>query len=188
MSATDVDTRRYGWGMRTVVLGDRPRELDELIERRRATGADRYDEVWKGEYHMAPAPRHGHALVDNAIAVLLTPAAAAAGLFGSGPFNFGEPGDYRVPDRGFHRSRSNDAWLATAAIVVEIVSPDDETWEKLPFYAARDVDEVVIIDPSRRAVTWMERDDRRFRQVERSTLLGVDVGDLADHIDWPPAD
>ncbi len=40
-------------------------------------------------------------------------------------------------------------WFATAALVVEIVSPGDKTWEKLPFYAAHSVDESLIVDPRR---------------------------------------
>jgi hypothetical protein len=41
--------------MRTVVLGD-SREIRELIEQRRRTGADLYDEMREGEHHLAPAP------------------------------------------------------------------------------------------------------------------------------------
>jgi hypothetical protein len=47
--------------VRTVVLGPRPPELEAVLERRRALGQDLYDEVWAGEYHMAPAPSHRHA-------------------------------------------------------------------------------------------------------------------------------
>jgi Uma2 family endonuclease len=51
-----------------------------------------------------------------------------------------------------HRPGAAGTWLPTAALVVEIVSPEDETWEKLPFYAAHDVDEVQIVDPAERKV------------------------------------
>ncbi len=40
-------------------------------------------------------------------------------------------------------------------MVVEIPSPGDETWHKLPFYAAHDVDEVLIVDPAEQTVTWL---------------------------------
>jgi Uma2 family endonuclease len=69
----------------------------------------------------------------------------------SGPFNLGDPDDYRVPDRGI-RPRSNAAWFATAALVVEIVAPDDETRVKVAFYAAHDVGEIVIADPMNRSL------------------------------------
>jgi hypothetical protein len=60
--------------------------------------------------------------------------------------------DFRAPDGGLHRPGAAGTWLPTAALVVEIVSPEDETWEKLPFYAAHDVDEVQIVDPAERKV------------------------------------
>ncbi len=37
--------------MRTVIVGKRPPELEDLIERRHALGQDPFDEVWRGEYH-----------------------------------------------------------------------------------------------------------------------------------------
>ena len=72
-------------------------------------------------------------------------------------FNLGAPEDYRVPDGGLHRERpgARDVYLATAALVVEIVSPGDQTWEKLEFYAAHQVDELLIVDPAERRVHWL---------------------------------
>jgi hypothetical protein len=49
--------------MRTVVLGERPRVLDEFIARRRALGQDVFDEVWDGEYHVVPGPSAEHGRV-----------------------------------------------------------------------------------------------------------------------------
>ena len=105
----------------------------------------------------------------------------------SGPFNLGDPDDYRVPDRGI-RPRSNAAWFATAALVVEIVAPDDETRAKVAFYAAHDVGEIVIADPMNRSLEWMAREDEMYRRVDYSTLLGVDVAEIEAAIDWPPTD
>ena len=41
--------------MKTVVLGDPPPVLASLIAERKRLGLDTHDEVWQGEYHMAPA-------------------------------------------------------------------------------------------------------------------------------------
>ncbi|MDQ6727027.1 MAG: Uma2 family endonuclease [Actinomycetota bacterium] len=131
--------------MKTVVLGPQP-EVQALIERRRALGTDLFDEVWEGIYHMAPAPNAAHAYLDDVLAVLLHPCAQAVGLVGTGPFNLGQPDDYRVPDRGYHRSRPTGTWVPTAAVVVEIVSPDDETYAKFDFYARHAVDEILVAD------------------------------------------
>ncbi len=148
--------------MKTVVLGDRPAELERLIVRRRALGLDTFDEVWEGTYHMAPAARFRHAYLDDAVAVLLHPYAQSAGLVGSGPFNLGDKDDYRVPDRGFHRQLLYAVYLDTAAVVVEILSPDDETYDKFPFYAAHGVDEVLVVDA----------DEHRVRLFRTSTAKG----------------
>jgi Uma2 family endonuclease len=168
-----------------VVLGD-SREIRELIEQRRRTGADLYDEVWKGEYHMAPAAHRSHGFLQDQVATVLRPLARQAGLFGSGPFNLGDPFDYRVPDYGLHRDNDPRTWVPTAAVVVEIISPDDESWAKLDFYAAHEMDEVLIVDPETRRVTWLARDGSGYSEADGSPLLGITAADLAAQIDWPP--
>lgn len=173
--------------MRTVVLGPRPPEFEALLERRHALGQDLYDEVWEGEYHMAPAPHPFHGILDDELAVLLHPFARRGGLVGTGPFNLGDPDDYRVPDRGFHRGTPATTFVPTAATVVEIASPDDETWNKIDFYAAHSVDELLITDPLKRSVTWLILDDGRYTEQDSSHLLGVSSAELAGQIDWPVA-
>lgn len=71
--------------MRTVVLGPPPAQLAELIEHRRAIGADLYDEVWEGEYHLAPAPHSAHGRLAAELGALLHPLVKVAGLYESGP-------------------------------------------------------------------------------------------------------
>jgi hypothetical protein len=95
--------------MRTIVVGDRPPLLAQLIAERAAKGQDLFDEVWNGEYHMRVP---------------------------LGPFNLGALNDYRVPDAGYVTQVPTDTFVATAAVVVEIVSPGDETFEKFDFYLA----------------------------------------------------
>ena len=72
--------------MRTVILGPPPAEIDALIARRRALGLDTHDEVWKGEYHMAPAAHGSHGYLQDQLAALLRPLARCVALVGSGPF------------------------------------------------------------------------------------------------------
>ncbi|MFN2606779.1 MAG: Uma2 family endonuclease, partial [Acidimicrobiales bacterium] len=119
-------------------------ELETLIRRRRDLGLDRYDEVWEGAYHVAPPAHPAHGYVDDALAVLLDPFARAAGLVATGPFNLGHPEDYRVPDQGYHRTLADSVWVTSAPLVVEVVSPDDETYARFDFYAAHRVEEVMV--------------------------------------------
>ena len=69
--------------------------------------------------------------------------------------------------------------------MVEIVSPDDESWAKLDFYATHEVDEVLIVDPETRRVTWLARDGSGYHEADGSTLLGITTADLASQLDWP---
>ena len=173
--------------MRTVVLGEPPPPLQSWLERRRALGQDRFDEVWEGEYHVAPEAHARHGDVAHQLAVLLRPRAQAAGLWGSGPLNLGSPDDYRVPDQAYLRERATEVWNPTAAIVVEIVSPGDESHAKLGFYHRIGAEEVLIVDPLRRSVEWHRREEAGFERTGASQLLSVTDGELADEIDWPPA-
>ena len=171
--------------VKTVVLGPRPAELEELIRRRRKLGVDTFDEVWEGSYHLAPAAHPAHGYIDNELAALLAPVARSVGLVGTGPFNLGDPDDYRVPDRGYHRGLPTTTWVPTAAVVVEVVSPDDETYEKFGFYAAHGVDELIVADPAGRTVSCWARDGVSYREVAGSALLGVTAQWLRDSVVWP---
>jgi Uma2 family endonuclease len=171
--------------MRTVVLGERPPVIEDFIARRHALGQDVFDEVWDGEYHMAPAPSAEHGRVDDELSALLRPRARAAGLVRTGPFNLGARDDYRVPDGGLHRGHPRGVFLPTAAVVVEIVSPDDETYLKIDFYASHGVEELVVADPQLRTVRIWQLVDGALVETGQSGLLGTSAAELARAIDWP---
>ena len=165
-----------------------PAGFEELLQRRRELGQDVLDEVWEGVYVMNPAPSEGHADVAQQLAELLGPAARAAGLWPRmSIFNLGEADDYRVPDGGLLRERLNRVRAPTAALVIEIVSPDDDTWNKAPFYAKRGVDELLIVDLQTRRVDWLGLDPGgEYRAIARSRLIELGPAELAEHLDWPP--
>ena len=66
-------------------------------------------------------------------------------MISTAAFNLGQPDDFRVPDGGIHRALPTTVYVPTAAAVIEIESPDDETWDKFGFYAERAVDEVLVV-------------------------------------------
>jgi Uma2 family endonuclease len=176
-------------GVPTLVRDPPPVEFEALLERRRRLGQDLLDEVWEGVYHMNPAPAARHAEIAQQLGELLGPLAREAGLVPMiSIFNLGEAGDYRVPDGGLHRARpgQRDVYLPTAALVVEIVSPDDKTWDKLGFYAAHHVDELLIVDMQERRVHWLGlQGDGEYVPVERSGQIAHGPAELAEQIDWP---
>lgn len=175
--------------MRTLVLDPPTAGLDPLLERRRRSGLDRLDEVWEGVLHMVPAPSYAHGDLESQLHVILGPLARQAGLTMVGQSNLGEgEHDFRVPDSALHRPGASGTWHPTAPLVVEIVSPNDESWEKLSFYANHDVDEVLIVEPGERTVSWLGLDHGEYRAIERSGLIDLGARELIERLDWPPVE
>lgn len=139
--------------MRAVLLAVSPAELAH----RKAIGADRWDEMWEGELHMTPAPAREHQRMQDELVAFLLPLfkRSGRGTIHSGINVFDESSreeDYRIPDVTFVAA-GREGVLADDGIrgdgpdaVIEIRSPGDESYEKLPFYARVGVREVVIID------------------------------------------
>jgi Uma2 family endonuclease len=127
-----------------------------IIQWRKRTGADQWDEMWEGVLHMAPVPTRTHQDLEGALySWLLTVWATPRGHRVYPPINLAPPGgwpsDYRIPDLvlltpdRFHIDH-DEYFEGAPAAVVEIRSPGDESFEKLPFYAKLGVPEVWIID------------------------------------------
>lgn len=145
--------------MRAVFL-DVPQSL---LDERRRTGADQRDEVWNGVWHLVPDPTVGHQDLEGAVEAWLRRywAPKSGGRvyhqINVAPADLADwRHDYRIPDlvlltperagieRGTHFAGGPDA-------VVEIRSPGDETYDKIPFYAAVGVREVWVVDRDTRA-------------------------------------
>ncbi len=139
--------------MRVVMPEVRP----EMLDWRRRTGADRWDEMWEGELHMPPMPSIGHQDFVMSLGAWLK---AHWGRRQQGnkvhlAINVASPGawpnDYRIPDLVLvtAASRGSDRgeyYEGPPTVVIEIRTPGDESYEKLPFYAKLGVPEVWIID------------------------------------------
>ncbi|MHB2000708.1 MAG: Uma2 family endonuclease [Solirubrobacteraceae bacterium] len=171
--------------MRTLLPNPPPSDMEAVLARRRRLGQDRKDEVWEEVLHVVPGPSGEHSAVGAEVKSLTRESARLAGLTVSDEFNLGASGDFRVPDGGLHRATPRGTWIPTAALVLEVLSPGDETWEKLPFYAAHDVDELLIVDPEQRAVHWLALSGGAYEPVERSGLIELSAAELAQQIDWP---
>jgi Uma2 family endonuclease len=170
--------------MKTVVLGKPPPALASLLAERQRLGLDRHDEVWNGEYHMAPAASFRHSRSNGLLFRLLDEAAAPLGLVASMEFNLGEPQNVRVPDLGVHRGDPEGVWLSTAAIVVEVRSPHDESFEKFAFYFDHGVEEILIADLTTETVSWFVRSDGGFTAAGASDVLALSIDDVASALGW----
>jgi hypothetical protein len=171
----------------TLVLDPPPAEIAALLERRRRLGQDRRDEMWEGVLHMAPAPLRRHARLQMQVGALLEPLARDTGLEAVAEFNLGSPDDYRIPDGGLLAPGPDALYVPTAELAIEVLSPDDETLQKLPFYAAHHVDEVLIVDPQQRSIEWLalDKDTGSYHPTQHSALIDLGPAALAARIDWP---
>ena len=172
--------------MPTLVMDPAPVEIDELLERREALGLDHRDEVWDGVLHMHPAPSFVHGRVSSMLHRVLGPYADAAGLQMVGTVGIGVKDDNRIPDLTLQRPQDAEPqWQHTAALVIEIVLPKDKSRDKFDFYAAHEVDEVLIVDPEKRTVDWLGLTGGEYRSIERSGVIELGPAELAEQIDWP---
>jgi Uma2 family endonuclease len=139
------------------VLVTDPRLEEQLIEERRASGADHHDEVWEGIYMMAPLPNTEHQEIVTRLASIFVEVIdgsglgrAFAGVNMAGQSENWEQ-DYRVPDLAIflHGGPGKDCdshWRGGADLLVEITSPGDQTKEKIPFYGRIGVKELLVVD------------------------------------------
>ena len=151
---------------------------ESLVEERRRLGIDKHDERWEGEWHFVNPPNSWSPRLNGALLVVLGPLAVRAGLSptaGAGVFADLET-DWRVPDQVHARpDQEIEEGLIGAELVVEVRSPDDESYAKLPFYAARGVTEALIVHRARRFELYRLDDDKTYQPVEdgRCSVLGV---------------
>ena len=132
------------------VLVDAP---ESLLEERRLLGLDKIDECWDGEWHLVNPPKRWHGRLNTDLLHVLIPLARAVGLepYGDATGVFGAKNNWRVPDQTYARAEDEtDDGVIGAQLVIEIRSMGDESYQKLPFYAARGVTEVLIIHQDRR--------------------------------------
>ena len=140
---------------------------EHLLQERSRLGHDRRDEMWEGVLHMVPQPLSSHQLLGARLLVALTPAADARGLLASYETSLFRPGteqsDYRVPDLFVARPEfvSERGIEGRDELVIEILSPGDESHEKLPFYARVGCQEVLLIDRDTLALELYVRGEAR---------------------------
>ncbi|CAN5198600.1 hypothetical protein BH24ACT1_BH24ACT1_07550 [soil metagenome] len=167
---------RYPLGVRAVLVEAPETMLDE----RRRLGLDVFDEMWAGVLHMVPPPGGPHQRLATCFTRAVGPAADRQGLLISAETGlYAAADDYRVPDLAVYRhEHASDRGIdGTAQLVLEIRSPQDESYDKLDWYAARGVREVFIIHPDTRAIERYALRGGAYRLAEPndSEMLASDV-------------
>jgi Uma2 family endonuclease len=153
---------------------------ESFLEERRRLGHDRKDELWDGVLHMVPPGTFVHGSVIGDLTIALDAVARRRGMraYPSELGVFEHDTNYRVPDITIVRPQHiTERGLIGAELVVEVLSPRDESREKQPFYAARAIPESWIVAPRTRVVEIYALRDERYVRIDghRSPTLGIDV-------------
>jgi len=128
-------------------------EPDEsYLAERRLRRQDKRDELWDGVLHMVPQPSFVHCDVSTRLFGALRPIATRRGMrVMTGCLGVFEPGtdrNYRVPDvTVFRPEHIVKRGIEGAELVIEVLSPNDDSRNKFDFYAKLGVGEVWIVDP-----------------------------------------
>jgi Uma2 family endonuclease len=161
---------------------DEAPELLALIEQRRVTGQDRWDEWWEGVYRIVTGPTVEHQRFLMALTMVLIEKLADPTMEVLPGINIGiDKRDARVPDIAIlskNERRTSRAFMASAALVVEILSPSERSHEKLPFYARWGVTDYIEIDLDRRTVEILHNDDGNWLTSERCQVVELSVDEV----------
>jgi Uma2 family endonuclease len=134
-----------------------------ILEYRKRTGIDKWDEMWEGVIHMPPMPNSFHQDLEGSLEAWLrwywvSPRGNRVYHQVNLALPGGWPDNYRIPDLLLLTPDCMDIdrveyFEGAPTVVVEIHSPGDETFEKLPFYAQLGVPEVWVIDRDTKELT-----------------------------------
>ena len=164
--------------MATVVLD---RELaEQLREERAASGLDRWDEVWEGTYVVTPLPNIEHQEIATGLCAAFATvldrrqSAVMAGTNVSDREQ-GWKSNYRCPDAAVYLAGNpakncHTHWCGGPDFAVEIVSEDDRSREKIPFYASVGTRELLIVDRYPWALELFRLESGALQSVGVSTL------------------
>ncbi|MCA9187784.1 MAG: Uma2 family endonuclease [Pirellulaceae bacterium] len=170
-----MSQQRSVWEGKVTMKGVMLEVPAHILEERRISGADQWDEVWDGVLHMNPPPSVAHQDLEGQIELWLRQFWVPTGL--------GNKVFHQValsPDENWvHNYRTPDVVLFRPAellhlqptychgpcsVAIEIRSPGDETYEKLAFYAQLKVPEIWVIDSDSRAPEVHKLDATKYQR------------------------
>jgi Uma2 family endonuclease len=141
--------------MPTIVLDETV--VESILEQRRALGNRTGEEVWEGVTYIMPEPDNDHERIATFFGRVfsslfgLDPASSVQGRANISDRVKNWRKNYRSPDMAYY-SAGNPAvdhktfWCGGPDFLLEIISQDDMSRDKLPFYAAVGTREVLILD------------------------------------------
>ena len=159
---------------------------DQLIEQRRATGTDRWDETWEGIYMMTPMPNDEHQDIVGALTSILYDVIQKPKLGRVRPgVNVTDREDdwttnYRCPDVVVYLNDNtaecrDTHWLGGPDFLVEVISRDDRTRDKLGFYGEVGTLEVLLVDRDPWSLELWRPEGDQLQLATSSTLEGAET-------------
>ena len=130
---------------------------ERLIQERRHSGDDRYDEVWDGVYIVSPLPNTEHQWIIQRFCFAFETTIGETGLGMVLPgANVSDLDDqwehnHRSPDVVVFLNENNARdlgthWIGGPDFAVEVISRNDRSREKLDYYAKLGTREVLLVD------------------------------------------
>jgi Uma2 family endonuclease len=160
-----------------------PTLVRELIRQRQKMGIDRWDEVWEGVYVVPPSASNPHHFLASKLITILNPiianqvrGPAQAGANVSDRRKGWEK-SFRCPDVVvvLKEGKAVDCtthWMGGPDFLIEIESPGDDTYEKIPFYSKIGVRELLIIHHDTRRLRLYRHDGKKLVQVGQADAEG----------------
>ena len=162
--------------MRAVIVDSHA--IEELVKQRKRLGIDRWDEVWRREWHLSPSPSWEHQWIEGELFIILKEVVERAGLgVVAHQFNVADPTqglqDFRIPDisvvlQGSHAQVRETFIAGGPDLLLEIYSPGDETYQKIDWYGEQGVRELIIINRDTKGVELYRHDGESLKPVSAS--------------------
>jgi Uma2 family endonuclease len=156
------------------------------IARRRELGIDGFDEWWDGVYRIVTGPAPEHQQRVFSLLLFFNPLGQARGLTVLPQLNLGlDKQSTRTSDIVVFAPdtpRTSRAFLTTAELVVEVLSPGEPAGLKLDFFAQWHVDEYLEVEHASGAARLLRRDGTAWVERDHSAVLGfgMDEGVLVN--------
>jgi Uma2 family endonuclease len=172
------------------------RSLEAIVETRRRSGSGRLDECWEGVWHLTD-PSAPHQRVAGRVYRIFSEVVEDSGQ-GTAWISINVTDraenwleNHRCPDGAVILKRNPGVWVGESRaaflggpdLIIEVLSEDDEVYDKFPFYASLGVKEILIIDPGTCHPELWRLKDRAFEKVAaplRSAVAGLEFEALPE--------
>lgn len=153
---------------------------DQIIRDREQRGINQFDEVWEGVYVVSPLADLEHQYISGILTSILVEVVQVPGLGRVYPgANVSDrehdwKDNFRVPDvvvvlRNGKARDCGTHFCGGPDFLIEILSDDDKSYDKLEFYAAIGVRELLVVDPDTRRVELFRLSGGKLSLVGRSS-------------------